>query len=109
MVNIPIVTDEKDIDLNDLDKQVRGDLLLNRKRELSSKITKLYHKADQLAKDKADAEDKAKKAGEKLDKTLAQIDRLQKGDWTVLKELNDKPDKSDEPGGKVGGNGFKSN
>lgn len=90
---IPVPKD-KDIDAGDLLASVSAELLENRKKELSSQVTRLFYKADELARNKRKAEHEAKKLGDKLDKVLARIERLKQGDWSVLKEKED--DKEDK-------------
>lgn len=93
---LPVVDDEKDIDLGTLTIEVAEQLIKDRKRELSSQLTKLFHKADQLASDKRKAEAEVRKLSGKLDRTIAQITRLKNGDWTVLKELGNDDKQGDK-------------
>lgn len=94
VTKIPVVSDD-DFDTSEVVQMATQELLDNRKKELSQKVAKLFHKADQLAKDKRKAERDAESAGEKLDKCLKQIEALKSGDWSVLKEFDEKKDSKD--------------
>lgn len=86
VTRIPVV-DDKDFDGSEIVALATQELLDNRKKELSNKVAKLFHKADQLASDVRKYNNEAEKAQKKLDKTVAAIDRLKSGDWTVLAEI----------------------
>lgn len=85
----PLLDDlDNDIKLVDLSTEVRKDLLENRKKELSGQISKLYHKADQIGRDRHQAIKNLRKLDDSLARTLEKISRLQAGDWAVLRELD---------------------
>ena len=88
-VKIPVVSND-DIDASEIIKMATDELFTERKRELSGKIVKLFHKADQLRQDVEKHARDGKKASEKLDKTIQTIQKLKAGDWSVLKDLDGK-------------------
>lgn len=88
------INDKDDIDLGELLQGATKEILAARKTELSTKINKLFFRADSLAREVRDHEVAGKKSQAKLDNTLAKIDRLKSGDWSVVKELDSKDEAS---------------
>lgn len=88
-----VIIPDTELDLKEIAQETTKDLLSNRKKELSNKVQKLYHKVDALAGQERKEKQALSKTQKRLANALVLVDRLNAGDWSVVSEL----DKIDMP------------
>ena len=76
----------QDVDLKKLTEEVAIELLVERRRGVSSKIKSMIIKVEDLTERKSRLTAELKKADESLEKANALIEKLKAGDWSVLQD-----------------------
>jgi hypothetical protein len=74
-------------ELKDLLESAAQNLLLEKRKDAESRIKGILIRQEAMADAIRAKENELKKLREKMDKSTAKIDRLRKGDWTVLSEI----------------------
>ena len=79
-------TQGKDVELKDLVEEAASELLLEKRRGASSLIKNFLMKAEDLTVQVKTKTRELQKVEESLARTLANIEELKKGNWSILKE-----------------------
>lgn len=77
----------ENIDLKDLLESAAQNLLVEKRNDAESRIRQTLIRQEALVVSIHAKENELKKLREKMDKSSAKIDRLRKGDWSVLAEI----------------------
>lgn len=80
------------VKLEELVKSASANLLAQRKEKLSNKIQGMFHRIDGLVHDINKLEQELDKKRKKLNVAQERMSRLQKGDWSVIDEKEEKQD-----------------
>ena len=81
-----------DVKLDELVAEASSELLDQRRKQASSAVKQILQRTEQLARDIKNLKGQVAKKQGKLDFALARIEKLKKGDWSVLQDKQEQPD-----------------
>jgi hypothetical protein len=85
----------EDFSLKELVEEVSVELVEDRRKQIGGLVKVQLQRYEQLVKDVKSLENQLKKKKKKLEKSTVNLEKLRKGDWSVLTMENKQSEKED--------------